>query len=421
MAIEDAADLAEYMKEYIKQYREEYKRIINNGYPALDISPYLNSKEIVCYLANNGIVIVVLAVKPQNTRIALDYNLDPSIKDDITIEYIDGIIKGSFPDALSVAFEKIENTKISVKQYDLDLLDIVMGLTLGVIGLSLDIHLYSQPRQSIIMRNIDFVLANKKHAYSYLEIIPNISIIAYEAIWQKVFFDVRRDYIHKLTMEDYIAKEKEDKSGATMEFYDTKKILDYVDKFYEFRGFLKLSKVRCVLNEFKSLLDEHNDERTFQEFLENNTILLELFTKMLGAKIESQPLFPDINRETGSESRRPDFLICYSKNYVLIELEKPTKRLCTQNGEQSSELTQVVTQIADWIHIIRNSVDLQLKYDGIRDNCDYIIIAGRKSDDASFNIFMNRFKDTHKDITLYTYDDFIEILERYIERLEKLI
>jgi hypothetical protein len=51
-----------YLAEYIRLYRTEYERFtasppIGAGYPQLQISPYLYSPEIACYVAKDGAVV----------------------------------------------------------------------------------------------------------------------------------------------------------------------------------------------------------------------------------------------------------------------------------------------------------------------------------------------------------------------------
>lgn len=57
-------DVAEYIVKYIQAYRTEYRKFIDGGYPDINLSPYLNSKELHCYLSYDGAVIADSSKEP---------------------------------------------------------------------------------------------------------------------------------------------------------------------------------------------------------------------------------------------------------------------------------------------------------------------------------------------------------------------
>ncbi len=113
------------------------------------------------------------------------------------------------------------------------------------------------------------------------------------------------------------------------------------------------SSVMC--DEFQALLlNSSDDESVFQRFFERNPSYLPGAYQLFGksghypymSSLVSQPCIK------GVSDRKPDFmwLAHNSTDFspIFIEIEKPSKRLFTCGGQQSSIYTQALTQIRDW-------------------------------------------------------------------------
>ena len=68
--------------------------------------------------------------------------------------------------------------------------------------------------------------------------------------------------------------------------------------------------------------------------------------------------------------------------YLLVEIERPSRRLFRKDGQQHEELTHAVNQVLDWYRYIEDNVDTvrrELKLDGIGIRPDALVVLGRSS------------------------------------------
>ena len=70
-----ARQFADYLRRYAEAYRAEWSRFTaappgGGGYPALHVSPYLDSGEIVCYIGTDGVAVCSFAWEPPSWFIA---------------------------------------------------------------------------------------------------------------------------------------------------------------------------------------------------------------------------------------------------------------------------------------------------------------------------------------------------------------
>ena len=105
-----------------------------------------------------------------------------------------------------------------------------------------------------------------------------------------------------------------------------------------------MSNVETIIDKFCDLLDEADNERDIQLFLEQNPFLLTLGYRPEGNYVISQlPLGADY---------RADFAFVISLNsgtFVhLIEIESPTLNILTASGDFAAAYNHVCQQIRDW-------------------------------------------------------------------------
>lgn len=399
-----AKDAARYLKRYVEIYRKEFKRFTNQppvgpGYPVLPISPYLDSNELTCYLANDGAAVADLSRQP-------DYRWEiaggPALLVDLPntrtppeiFEYLrrDGLLgknigiyrivsKGGLPEEIwsgklpkprdCAEFVAEKTIKIMVYQYDISWASLIQRLTFGAFCNILDLRLPGRssdlwsPR---IIRDLGFCTADRhyKRFFHYLELLPHVEKTAWDSrsIWVRVNADIRRDYAH------YIGNRNAEGVSLSLERPEVQLESEVFDN--------RLSALRGKIDEFEKLLEEHcgDDEDLFHRFLEGNPILLDIYGKTV-----SKPRFyyPAGESPQGKLYVEPDFIIRYPGNtYKLVELERPSKRLATRKGEPRSEVNQAVFQIGEWRAFILNHYDtLKDQFPGISTDCSYMVVISR--------------------------------------------
>jgi hypothetical protein len=163
-----------------------------------------------------------------------------------------------------------------------------------------------------------------------------------------------------------------------------------------------------VLSQFKLLLDTTENEGEVQDFLKDNPVLL------YPAYSRVEPKF-----KLGKEYVT-DFVFAVQtdrgKEWALVEIEQPKKRLFTQGGQCSHEFIQAQNQLLDWeLWIERNQGYLQQDFPGIRMPLYHLVI-GRNTGLTSDQ--REKLRTLAKPNHVYsTYDDLVERFETLINSL----
>jgi uncharacterized protein YjbI with pentapeptide repeats len=150
--------------------------------------------------------------------------------------------------------------------------------------------------------------------------------------------------------------------------------------FQSDRSYSKLSVLETLINRFEKLLDEYpqGHEKLFHNFLIENPVLLDVYGEPV-----SKPKFfyPPGESPLGKKYVEPDVIIRYPGNkYKLVELEKPSKRLGTKQGQPTSELNQAAFQITEWDDYIREYPHLiKNDYPGISSHRSGMVVIGRRT------------------------------------------
>jgi hypothetical protein len=168
-----------------------------------------------------------------------------------------------------------------------------------------------------------------------------------------------------------------------------------------------IDKLESLINEFNSLLDSAQREEELQQFLNDNPILI---------APNAVTIIPKVR--LGSEHVTDFVITTYDENYVLIEIEKSTKKLYNKNGDPSADLTHAIKQAEDWRRWVQENISYarQTLPNIIDPNC--WVILGRRKDlthqDASA---LKRKNLDNQHIIIYTYDDLLNNLKITLKNL----
>lgn len=445
-----ASEAAKYLKTYVESYRKEYTRFISppprgGGYPKIEISPYLYSKELICHIAEDGGAIADFSWQPSyqweiagGPALIVDFPQTRTPKEvtnllkqkglfgkNIGLYRIvsqngieDEIWAGNLPEPLSTDQKSVgKETKIEVRCYDLNFKSLIQRLTFGAFCKILDIKLQDKHSDfwvPKIIRNLGFATADRnfKRFYHYLEIFSHIEKAAWDirSIWSRVHLDVKRDFASAIS-----------RGGGQGGFIEFVKPEADINLFYD-----RLTTLQRAIADFESLLNEHPqaDETLFHNFLKNNPVLLDIYGEVI-----SKPHFyyPKGESPLGKKYVEPDFIIKYPHNkYKLVELEKPGKSIATVKGQPRSEVNQAAFQIAEWITYIKNHYELiKNDYPGISVHCSSLIVISRESERnfgpgrdirKYMELIANQFSTE-----VYLYDDLLNMAKQAYIKLAGLI
>lgn len=150
------------------------------------------------------------------------------------------------------------------------------------------------------------------------------------------------------------------------------------------------------LKEFQSLLD--GPEAPLQEFLENNPQLL-------------SPTHLRMSKKVPLGKRVTDFVFKEPTDYVLVEIEAPTRQLFRKDGQQSEDLTHAVDQVHDWLRYIEDNPDTvrrELGLEGISTHPSCLIVIGRSANlTDSDKRKLVTMQGTSPKFRILTYDDLL--------------
>lgn len=162
-----------------------------------------------------------------------------------------------------------------------------------------------------------------------------------------------------------------------------------------------------LVREFEIVLSDAQDERPLQEILAANPVLLRPL-------LPSSPDFWCFDRPKFGSEHIPDFLLCYRNsmgfNWVLVEIESPTKRSLVSSGRGSAALSEAMRQINDWRIWLRQNIayaDRQLGFEQLDAECPSWIIIGRRHQIHPKHSLRYRQLSSQRDRVM-TYDRIID-------------
>jgi hypothetical protein len=433
----DARQVADYLIRYIERYRQTYAKFIDpppagHGYPDLHISPYLYSTELNCYLADDGYAIwdgwevadptKAIRVAPPDSRTEAEIRaLEGRIFPVLSVQNLSaqGAIRFCRMPGPTVAITETfkGTTRLNVRQYATDIQSLLLMLTLGC-------NVIAEPMSTInqgptndfwvpnTLRNATFCSQGDVYArfYHYLQVSRYLDESAWEprTIWARVRVDLVQDFLSALDIESR-------PDGATIGYGR-----------YGDIAFDRLSLLGRAIDRFQELLKERGDapESVFHDFLASNPVLLDAY----GTPV-SKPRwhYPEGESPLGKTYVEPDFVMKYhGGGYKLIELERPSKRLATTQGQPRAEVTQATFQIAEWRAFIDHHYpEIKDKLPHITSRCPAMVVISRTSEKAvgagrDFEAYLQLLNANYPGIEFYTYDDIVIRAREMYARLSSL-
>ncbi|OGA17776.1 MAG: hypothetical protein A3I63_09920 [Betaproteobacteria bacterium RIFCSPLOWO2_02_FULL_66_14] len=429
------ASLAAYISAYIQSYRAAHSRLTaappqGSGYPDLVVSPYLAPSHFECFLALDGVAVMVSGNEPPYSwwlagGPALMVDLPESQTPPEVTQLLSnsgllgkpiGIYRivtkaplapdtvyGRFDELTTAVQVSVLDSTVTVRSGTISLSTLLERLTFGAFGPILDIHLPSADSdfwRPHIIRNLGFMTADRRNRrfLNYLEIMPHVDDAAWDqrSIPTRVGSDLRRDFGISFAGS---------RSGGILSFGGP---ADWNPPFMD-----RLASLGVTIAAFERLLRTQPGapESTYQDFLAQHPILLDVYGEPIP---KPRFIFPDGPTPLGKAYVEPDFVIRYPGNaYRLIELERPTKGIATQAGHPKAEMTQSAFQIAEWRQFIaRHYSELKERFPGISAKHPATVVISRTTERSyPSESDLQQYKDLllhhYENIDVLTYDDLL--------------
>lgn len=180
----------------------------------------------------------------------------------------------------------------------------------------------------------------------------------------------------------------------------------------------KLEALEASISGLRILLNNKLDatEEEVHQFLVNHPILLDVYSD-----VSSKPpfLYPETSNNNEKKFVVPDFVLRQSDGrYVIIEIERPSKRLMIQCGQPSSKITQAAFQIVEFRTFVRDHHSvLQDRFPGIQQDVEYWLIVGRINQLSRANA-LDQLRNTYNVNRVFTYDDVLTRAETVLRNLK---
>jgi len=138
-----------------------------------------------------------------------------------------------------------------------------------------------------------------------------------------------------------------------------------------------------LIAQFLDVLQQARDEKPLQTFFEHHPVaLLTGLVKPHRAWVIPKPKLPTPN----GGGWVPDFIICewptVGPDWIIVELESPTKKPINKDGEVSAICNHAVEQINDYKTYLRDHAHF-LRGDGwpkLHGECSGVVVIGRRGD-----------------------------------------
>jgi hypothetical protein len=231
---------------------------------------------------------------------------------------------------------------------------------------------------------------------------------------------VRKDAIYKiLKNSDFVSTKLSDN--------DKKGLLGIKDN-------AELGYLSSLRKEFKDLIDKNHNEDVYQKFLEENPLLLTMFSGSPYMQFKNQSYVGGKTFDN-SKGQYPDFLFKHkvTNNTFIIEIKRPGSELLEnreyRNGtfsaskELSGAISQVVTQKyqleTDIAALIKNADDRNVEAFNVQGLIIIGLLRGfngknqEKDRKRSFELFRNN----QKNVRIMAYDECLDQLDVFIDVL----
>lgn len=162
-----------------------------------------------------------------------------------------------------------------------------------------------------------------------------------------------------------------------------------------------------LIDEFERAIQDAENERPLQHILAANSVLLRPL-------LHSASEFWCFDRPRFGSELIPDFLLCFRNslgfNWIMLELESPTKKILNANGRRSAALIEAQGQVDDWRVWLRKNIAYaqnELGFRQIDAECKSWIIIGRRHQIKSKLALKYRELSSHSDQVM-SYDRILD-------------
>jgi len=436
-----ARQVSKYLARYVEAYRREHQRFVQEppaggGFPSLDISPYLHTRQLHGYLARDGVAIADYSWQPDDTwaisggpALIVDMAESRTPPEILALhqpgEHV-GLYRivsqhaiprhvwsGQLPKPTATHVIGGGDFEITVSEYPLSWRELLAILTFGateIVDLQLPTSMgpFWTPR---IVRDLGFATADRQHQrfFHYLELLPHMDTAAWDvrSIWARVHVDVLRDFATAVGRAE---------RGREGEISFTGSGLHFV-----YRPADRLTALETAIREFESLLAaaDTTDEAVYHEFIRTHPVMLDVYAT---AYSKPQLVYPAGESPLGKAYVEPDFILLYPDNtYRLVELEKPRDQVTTRSGQPRAEVTHAAFQIGEWRDYILNHYELlKAKFPHISSSMRSTIVIGRTRGGADVERRASLVRQTYKVDDVWTYDDILRRARKALSQLALL-
>jgi hypothetical protein len=164
------------------------------------------------------------------------------------------------------------------------------------------------------------------------------------------------------------------------------------------------SEIKRIVRGLTELLDKHDDEMTFQKFIENNKVLL--------ARFHARKLYikPDVLGKF-----QADFAIFDTRKQLLfIEMEKPGIKLFKKDGHPTADLMHAYGQVRDWVREYEKHPGAVLECFKLKPDevmaVKGVIIAGRSTNEQQEHMQRHLSRPPYTEVEFLTFDDLAKSL-----------
>jgi len=414
------------------------------GYPAVQISAFLYTRELTCIVAADGVIILDESRIPNRIGTALpnhywwlaggpavcvdyepteepvwitDYLKRLGIEDNknsgilrvISARLPGHIWNSEFPKPEEFAMVEDKELKVWTVRTLESVKEMLLRITFGAVGNVLPADYGSAEEdfwRPLTIRRIGFFNATRKQRrfINYLEATPHVDPADWDPrnIFVRVRADVRRDLFWGALNFDKLH------AGGIFS-------RDAFDSLI----FEQLRSTARVIDAFEKLLETEGVESKFHDFIVHNPMILDLY-----AEIKSKPRFsypePSLS-PTGKTYVEPDFILKYPDgSYKYVEIERPGKRVKTKGGHPRRDMTQASFQIAEWRHFVSEHYDLiKTEFPGLSSNTPAWVIISRGSG-KEIARYKNMLRAYCASIDALTYDDVLARARQEFSHLSAL-
>lgn len=172
--------------------------------------------------------------------------------------------------------------------------------------------------------------------------------------------------------------------------------------------------LRAIHTELRTLVNTKPQEEEVQQFIQKHPTLLHAFSPV--RIFYKTPIL--------SKYKTDITILTASKELLLIEIERPDRRLLTKSGEVAAELQHPINQVHDWLHEAEEHRVALLDCLGLRREdvglIRGVVITGRDAPYRAEDLRKLRKQVNTERVTFRTYDDLLDSMDSLASSIEGL-